>query len=226
MDDFLTSRYRTVGILTVLVIVAFFLVLLFVQYREKKNISMRLRVFYSDIVQSLLISKNMNGMPGEWGWKPGYKNVNLLNGNFFNYLKVEENCAQAPGTCMPNVAYKSIKEKETNINLYNFPSVRLRNGISLAVETIGKCKRTNQACALVYVDLNNVEEPNAFGKDLFVFTIINSGTVAFLPYDSYLSKDKLKDDINYGCNKISKIAMYCSGYLAKNDWIIDKDYPW
>lgn len=226
MDDFLRSKFRAVGAVTVLVIAIFFIVLLFVQFREKKDTSLRLKVFYSDIVQSLLLSKNSNGLPGEWGWKPGYKNINLLNNNFFNYLKIEENCAVEPGTCMPKVAYKSIKEKETSVNLYKFPAVRLRNGISLAVETVGKCTRTNEACALVYVDLNNIEEPNAFGKDLFVFVIINSGTVAFLPYNYSLSINDLKDDVTYGCNKISKAAMYCAAYMAKNGWKIDNDYPW
>lgn len=226
MDDFLRTRFRSVGAVTILVIAVFFIVLLFVQFREKKDTSMRLKVFYSEIVQSLLLSKNNNGVPGEWGWKPGYRNVDLLNNNFFSYLQVEENCASEQGTCIPKVSYKSIKEKETSVNLYKFPSVRLKNGISLAVETIGKCTRTNEACALVYIDLNNLEEPNAFGKDLFVFLIINSGTVAFVPYDYSLSESVLKNDVTYGCNKISKAAMYCAAYLAKNGWTINSEYPW
>lgn len=226
MDDFLITRFRTVGVVAILVTVVLFIVLLFVQYKEKKDTSMRLRVLYSDIVQSLLISKNVNGFPGEWGWKPGYKNVDLLNNNFFANLKIEENCTRDPGNCMPNVNYKSIKEKDTSVNLYNFPSVKLHNGISLAVETVGKCKRANETCAIVYVDLNGVEQPNAFGKDLFVFTIINSGTVAFLPYGYHLSDEKLTDDMTYGCNKFSKMAMYCCAYIAKNNWSIDNSYPW
>ena len=226
MDDFLRSRFRIVGAFCILFLAILFIVLLFVQYREKKNTSMQLRVFNSEIIQAMLISKNANGTPGEWGWKPGYKNIDLLNTNVFGYLKVDEDCSAEPGNCMPKTNYKSIKEKKTNINLYKFPSVRLKNGISIAVETVGKCTKRNSVCALVYTDLNGPEEPNAFGKDMFVFVIVNSGTIAFLPYNSTLSIDQLQYDTNYGCNKFSKVAMNCCALIAKKGWLIDGKYPW
>lgn len=226
MDDYLKKRFRVIGVVTILIVAIFFIVLLFVQFREKKNTSIRLRVFYSEIVQALLISKNSNGVPSEWGWKPGYKNKDLLTNYFFNYLKVEESCVDNPGKCIPKENYLSIKENKTNVNIYNFPSVKLKNGISIAVETVSKCKKKNSVCAIVYTDLNGVEEPNAFGKDLFVFVIINSGTVAFQPYNYSWTVDQLRYDTNYGCNKFSKAAMSCAALISKNNWNIDSKYPW
>lgn len=226
MDEFLQSRFRAVGAVTVLVLAIFFIVLLFVQYREKKDTAIKLKIFYSDIVQALLISKNYNSVAGEWGLKPGYKNVEILNNNLFHYLKVKENCAQKPGTCMPDTKYKSIKEKQTNINLYNFPSVSLQNGISIAVETIGKCKKSNEPCAIIYTDLNGPEEPNAFGKDLFVFLMINHQSVAVLPYNNSLSTDELRNNAKFGCNENADVAMNCCALIARKGWRIDKKYPW
>ena len=226
MDDFLRSRFRVVGVVTLLVLVVFFVVLLFVQYREKKNTALKLKIIYSDIMQSLLISKNYNGVPGEWGWKPGYKNVELLENNVFSQLKIAENCMSEPGKCMPDVKYKSIKEKVTNINLYDYPSIRLRNGISIAVETIGKCKRDNQVCAFMFVDLNGPEQPNAFGKDLFVLQIINNESSPLKVYDDKLSVSELRNNQKYGCNKDSNMALYCSALIKANQWKITSDYPW
>ncbi len=226
MDDFLRSRFRVVGVVTLIILVVFFVVLLFVQHREKKNTALKLKVIYSDILQSLLMSKNYNGVPGEWGWKPGYKNIDLLENNVFSQLKISQNCMANPGKCMPNVKYKSIKEKVTNVNLYNYPSIRLRNGISIAVETIGKCKYDNQVCAFMYVDLNGPDEPNAFGKDLFVLQIVNSENMPLRVYDERLSLSELRSDEKFGCNKNAKIALYCSAYIKANQWKITTDYPW
>lgn len=226
MDEYLRNRFRILGVCAVIVLTVFCICLLFLQLKEKKNTSMKLRSFYSDMVQALLISKNTNGPPGEWGFKPGYKNVELLNNNLFNYLKVQENCSSHPGHCIPNLSYKSIKDKDTNVNLYKFPSVKLANGIAFAVETIGLCKKHNDLCALIYVDLNSVEAPNIFGKDMFVFAIINNGTVAFVPYNDDKDIDYLKNDINYGCNKKSKIAMNCAALIKNSNWQINASYPW
>lgn len=226
MDDFLKSRFRTVGVVTLLILVVFFVVLLFVQYREKKNTAFKLKVIYSDIIQSLLMSKNYNGVPGEWGWKPGYKNIDLIEFNVFSQLKIARNCLDTPGDCMPDVKYKSIKEKVTNVNLHNYPSVRLRNGIAIAIETVGKCKRDDQVCAFMYVDLNGYEEPNAFGKDLFLFQIVNNESAPLKVYGEGLSTSELISHEKFGCNKDASMALYCSALIKANEWKITSEYPW
>lgn len=226
MDDFLTSRFRVVGVVTLLVLVVFFVVLLFVQYREKKDTAIKLKVIYSDINQSLLMSKNYNGSPGEWGWKPGYKNIELIENNVFSQLKISRNCMAAPSNCLADIKYKSIKEKATSVNLYNYPSIRLRNGISIAVETISKCKRDNEVCAFMYLDLNGPEEPNAFGKDLFLLQIVNNESTPLKVYGDGLSLDDLRGNEKFGCNKESNMALYCGALIKANQWKITSDYPW
>lgn len=226
MDELSRNKFRSVGATAIIILAIFFVVLLFVQQREKKNISMKLKVFASDITQAILMSKNENGLPSEWGLKPGYKNVDILQHSLFKYLKISENCTEQPGTCFIDGNYKSIKEKETKFNLYNFPSVKMRNGISLAVETVSRCNKDNEICAIVYIDLNNTEQPNAFGKDMFVFSIVNSGVSPFRPYNHLVPLEGLKNDYKYGCNKDSEVAIYCAALIAKNSWKINASYPW
>ena len=61
---------------------------------------------------------------------------------------------------------------------------------------------------------------------LFVFTIINNDTYAFVPYNNDLSADMLKNDLLYGCNSNSESAMNCAAVISKNNWKIDSEYPW
>ena len=226
MDELSKNKFRSLGAIAITIVAVFFIVLLFVQQREKKNISLKLKAFNSEVIQALLISKNENGIPEDWCLKPGYKNIDTLKNNVFKYLRIDEDCTENPGTCFFDGNYKSIKEKETNFNLYNFPSVKMKNGISIAIETISKCSQHNEICAIVYIDINNIEEPNAFGKDMFVFAIINNGSQPFKPYDMTLTEHVLKNDTKYGCNKESKAAIYCAAMIAQNGWKIDSSYPW
>ena len=226
MDDFFKSRMRIVGVVTIIIVAVLVILFIFMQYKEKKNTALKLRMFYSDMTQTIQYSRATNGVPGEWGWVPGYKNIDLLNSYLASYMKVSENCISSRGTCMPNDNYRSVNGKLTTVNLYNIPSVKLQNGISFAVETVSRCQKQGSTCAVVYVDINNVEKPNMFGKDLFVFLIMNTNSVAFIPYNSRLPGFALASDEKYGCNKKADIAMYCSALIFSNGWSIDKTYPW
>lgn len=226
MDDIQSKKMRAVGALAVLVIAILTIFFTFLNAREKKNTSLILRMFYSDMAQTLQFSMNTNGAPGEWGWHGGYKNADLINNYLANYLRVSENCVKDKGSCFPDINYKNLNEKPTSINLSKLPSIKLHNGISIAVESISSCRKKNSPCALVYVDINGIEEPNMFGRDLFVFMIVNSNSVPFLPYNSRIPQEQYSDNKKYGCNKTSDIAMYCSALIYSKGWTIDKTYPW
>ena len=226
VDEICRNKFRAVGAIAVLVIAIFGIFFLFYQQREKKNTAMKLRLFFSDMTQTMQYSMNINGPPGEWGLHGGYKNVDSLNNYLVNYLRISENCINQSGKCFTDINYKNLKKQDTDVNLSKLPSVRLNNGISLAFETISSCKTKDKICVLVYSDLNGEKPPNIFGKDLFVFTIINSQAAAFMPYNLSISPEDLSKDETYGCNKSAKIPMYCSGLLYTKNWSIDSKYPW
>lgn len=226
MDEISRRKMRAVGAIAVLVIAVLAIFFIFLQYKVKKNTALMLRMFYSDMTQTLQYTMTSNGPPGDWGWHGGYRNADLINNYLAGYLRVSQNCIKEPGKCMPDVKYKTLNNTFTNVNLSKLPAVKLQNGISFAIESIGSCKAKNSPCALLYVDLNNIEEPNMFGKDLFIFMIVNSNSVAFMPYNSSLPSNELSGNAKYGCNKKAQLPMYCSALIYANGWSIDKNYPW
>ena len=136
------------------------------------------------------------------------------------FVRFSENCISSRGTCMPKDNYRSVNGKLTTVNLYNIPSVKLQNGISFAVEAVSRCQKQGSTCAVVYVDINNVEKPNMFGKDLFVFLIMNTNSVAFIPYNSRLPGFALASDEKYGCNKKADIALYNTKSHGRNGYTV------
>lgn len=226
MDEFTKEKFRALGAIAVIILAILLLFFIFYHQREKKNIAMKLRLFFSDMTQTMQYSMNINGQPGEWDWHAGYKNADVINNYIASYLRVAENCVKTVGNCFPDSEYKNLSKDYTNVNLYKLPALKLQNGISLAFETISSCKKDRQICAVVYVDMNGIDPPNMFGKDLFVFTIINSSATAFLPYNLSVKSDNLTVDEKMGCNKSALLPMYCSALLYIKNWNIDSKYPW
>lgn len=226
MDEISRDKFRAVGAIAVLVIAILAIFFIFYQQREKKNTAMKLRLFFSDMTQTMQYSMNINGPPGEWGWRAGYKNADIISNYIAGYLRISENCVTTIGNCFSDVEYKNLRRDYTNVNLYKLPALTLQNGISIAFETISSCKSQGKICALVYADINGSNPPNVFGKDLFIFTIINSSAAAFLPYNLSIKSNDLTVDEKLGCNKSALIPMYCSGLLYTKNWSIDSKYPW
>ena len=225
MDRSTEKKFRALGAIIFVLVATFLLVAIFMQNKEKKDTSIKLKVLYSDMNSALNYAKITNGQLSYWGLMGGYKNTTTLNNNIFNNMNIEANCTIKQNNCFPETNYKSIKKKQTNINPSQYPSVRLKNGASISIETISNCKY-NETCAILYLDINGIEKPNALGKDLFVFTIINTDGNLVKPYGHDLPKDKLLNDTKYGCNKNSEAALYCGAYILKNNWKINKKYPW
>lgn len=226
MDEITKSKIRNYGAIAVVLIIILFAILFMMQYKEKAIMAAKLNIINTELNQSIAMSITENDLPAQWGFRGGYKNIPLLQQNFFHYFQVDKYCLHTPDDCMPDVKYKSIKEKETEVNLRKFPSVKLKNGVSLAIEAVSSCQKKNEQCALIYVDINNIEEPNAFGKDLFVFSLINSQRNSVTPYGFGLPIKDIQNDENYGCNKKANMALYCAALLKANGWKANSKYPW
>ena len=57
----LTEKYRVLGVVVLLIIVVSFIFFSFWSQREKKNVSFKLKLFYSDMLQTIQYSVNNNG---------------------------------------------------------------------------------------------------------------------------------------------------------------------
>ena len=75
----------------------------------------------------------------------------------------------------------------------------------------------------VVLDLNGSQEPNTYGKDVFVLKRVPEKGVMPNGYD--LSNEEVETgcSINTG---VSLYNQYCAEKIRRAGWKIDKDYPW
>lgn len=220
-----TEKYRVLGVVVLLIIVVSFIFFSFWSQREKKNVSFKLKLFYSDMFQTIQYSVNNNGPLAEWSWDTSDKDT-FLNDHIINYLRVSKKCLDSQNDCFPQKHYFNLNGLKTNVNLSKYPSVVLQNGISVAFKLNHNCSKKDSVCAFVFVDINGKENPNKFGKDLFVFVIENSEKIPFTPFKHVNDTYVFLTDKKYGCNKYSDMPMYCAAYLFTTNWSIDSRYPW
>jgi len=226
MDKDLLIKYRTLGAISVVVILSMFFISSFVSLKEKKDLGFRAKMFYSDLSQAIQYSYNENGLPGQWGFVEDDKNINLINNYLLNTLRVSINCLEATSGCAFSGYYKNLGNKNTKLNIGSLPSVRLHNGTTIAFETKSACLNPDETCLWIYADLNGVDAPNVIGKDLLVFELKNSSSSYFkLLGLSDASVDILNDKI-YGCSKKATQPLFCSAVLFTKNWQFDKSYPW
>lgn len=70
----------------------------------------------------------------------------------------------------------------------------------------------------VYVDINGTNNPNTFGKDIFIFVIdFDHNNVKPYGYNT--------NNINDHCSKSSS-GFYCAAKIMADGWKIKDDYPW
>ena len=219
------KKIRILSACIVIALVVLVLFFTFLSQREKTNASVKLKLFYSDMVQTMQYSVADNGSVADWNWKIKDK-AGFLNDYIIKYLRVSQNCLSSKGGCFSSRSYFNLAGLRTNYNLSKFPSVILQNGISLAFDLNNNCAKNDSVCATVFVDLNNKNEPNKFGKDLFVFVIKNTESVPFVPFKHVNDTSIFLNDKRYGCNKYAEMPMYCAAYLLSTNWFIDSNYPW
>ncbi len=114
-------------------------------------------------------------------------------------------------------------------NFRNYYSIQLSNGtlVMFAYNGSGTYDKDGNflyftlSAPMIWVDVNGPAEPNMAGRDFFVFTI-SPGRNAFVTYgfngsDSFLSS---------GCSENTDYPYTCATLLQKNNWEMDKNYPW
>ncbi len=89
----------------------------------------------------------------------------------------------------------------------------------------------------ILVDINGYKNPNRFGRDLFVFSILpDYGLVPYgykgscdegNAYDTF-DREYLKSAWRYGCSKQAgqTNGAFCSALIMTDGWEIRDDYPW
>lgn len=226
MDKFLVEKYRTLGIVALIVTLSLTLLSSFLTLKTKKDFGFKSKMFYSDMMQSIQYSINNNDLPSQWALHVDGLNQVSIKENVLNTIRVSKDCLDLQKGCFYDGYYKNLANKLTAKKFGNKPSVLLSNGVSVAFEPSGDCRLEDDSCLLMYVDLNNLEPPNTIGKDLIVFELTNKQTGYLKPFGLNLGFGEILNNSKFGCSKKSSEPLYCSSLLFSKNWQYDKRYPW
>ena len=78
---------------------------------------------------------------------------------------------------------------------------------------------------LLSVDINGMQKPNTWGKDVFLMGISQSNSKFNMFGYEQKSRDTLMNHSSWGC-KTSKTTYYCGAVIQQDGWEIKDDYPW
>ena len=81
---------------------------------------------------------------------------------------------------------------------------------------------------LIYVDINGLQKPNTFGKDVFVMNL-RSNADKLKMFGEGLPRDTLLNRSTWGCadtGRTTNTAIYCGALIQNDGWQIKDDYPW
>lgn len=171
----------------------------------------KVKKFYSTMNQALLYAINENGTIKEWDFDNTNKEIAVTK--FFEYLrpylKISKDCKTSSG-CIADEAYKYLNNSQQTY--YNkFPKyykliladgscMWLRVNIYNSKICSDKEGSYTDTCGLVWIDVNGELPPNTFGKDTFVFAIL---------------ENKIVPSNNDIC-KIGNSGWGCAGYILQN----------
>ena len=191
---------------------------------QKKVAETKLKHFYSEINNVMRLSANDNGVDID-GWVVRDKSYNeaelrdLINTYFAPYLKI---------------SYMKPVEKNPNSSAQCRMLVVLHNSTAFSIYV-----DANGGDIFFHPDPSKYDFANPRHSFAFQMTktatdfgddrLNNFNSVSFVqPYilnwDG--TKNMLKNDSRFGCNRTSRSKQYCTKYIEMNDWKIPWDYPW
>lgn len=226
MDNDLIVKYRTLGVIGLVVIIGLVIITSFLSLKEKKDFSYKSKMFFADLSQAVQYSVNNNGLPGQWGFLDDSDNISVINNFLLSSVRISKDCLNEKKGCFQSADYKNLSGQNTSTILSKYPSVVMKNGVSLAFESKGNCANKGDVCLVIFADINGLNSPNVIGKDLLVFELMNTDSAQLKPWGSSLGFAAAINDKRYGCTKTARLPFACSALLFSKNWRYDKTYPW
>lgn len=252
---FLVRRDAVTLMQTMLIMGIVFLVLFMLlavpfynSYKQKRSVA-AYRSLYSTLQQankyySLVHAMNMNEYDTSLP-------INVFAERYFTpYLSIDSYCKGSQKGCWNTPQYKDLKNNPMfDKSLYS---------IVLADKTVLGFHKSKDNLISIIADIDGPVGYNKLGKDIFVFYIYNNQKrpkrcpeeaykkyyikdgihlggydKCGIPHDVYSYKDIVKNKVDEGCSKKSKlikdglgIGAACGALISKSGWVIDKVYPW
>ncbi len=115
-------------------------------------------------------------------WNFNTTTENFVQNYMLPYIGVAQNCGMTEEGCFA----KEYSAKNTGPVIDNsYYKILLSDGSTIATKITPGCSDTNPSeCVDFIVDVNGMEKPNVWGKDVFEFQILNSLS-AVIPYGTF-----------------------------------------
>ena len=215
---------------------------LIANYQKKKAVT-QLKATYSILSQAFERAKTDYGDMTYWDTGDYYgqtsNNTELSKSFTEKYFVPYINPIKNYGlTTFQNIGYNAIyklsKDKEIGVLGGQRYIVTLANGAIVAFSLDGHCDETgtdsngNWVCnsgwyytnVYMIVDINGMQKPNTFGKDLFVMTIASNK----FGFYTYSNKVNDREWLLKACSKDSTENRHCGRLIQYDGWEIN--YPW
>lgn len=220
----------------------------FISIRKKQSVE-ALRVAYSTLLQAnkmytLAVGDNMNE------YDTGLHVKEFAEKYFTPYLSISAFCKNSQSGCWKSPQYKDLKNRKMfNKSQY---SIVLSNksvlgfyknkaglvSIILDIDGPAGINKLGRDVFIFYV-YNSSTLPKICDDSVYTGKNIQNGIYlggydkCGIPHDSYEYKDLISKNLYEACNKKAPTDDFglgagaaCATILQKNDWLIDKKYPW
>ena len=189
-----------------------------VENYQKQEMASRLKKAYSIVNQAIKLSEVQND---EYkNWDTDLDPISYLNKYWLPYFSVNTVCttysvcgyeSNAPWTRYNGGGAYTAFGNDT----WRVPFTT-SDGMLYSISVNGG---TEEASSMIFIDINGAKGPNRFGRDFFMFTRTNAGTIQPFGYD------KTDDEVNSDCQKTGECD-FCAAKLMREDWKVNSGYPW
>lgn len=180
---------------------------------KKKVIATRLEKVYSDLLQALKMSELENGPCENWDWANfdnWYKSDSFANEYLFNYMAGTKSEVYHHGDWFPKTPNGGRVFRTNKIHSWNDVLIGFSGGT-----VVGNSTKYEYSTLLILVDIDGLKGKDAFGSDVFVFSLSRDGKLT--PYCSDSARAVMLNDNRGVCG---------SAIISLDGWKIADDYPY
>lgn len=196
---------------------------------QKNQVISQLKKTYSTLSQAFAMATAEYESPEGWDIS-GLDSYGFAQKYLYPYLNIAKDCGtETTGDCVFRVS-------KLNSDTYGdfgttHPRFYLNDGTEIALRMFNL---NGEVWTNIYIDVNGNKNPNKYGKDIFMYTIMFVSTDSnvigkLLPTGGGLTRAEILTNNEYGCSKNvsgSNTGAYCSALIMVDGWHMAKDYPW
>lgn len=191
----------------------------------------KLKKAYTEFSQAIIQLSNDYGCSGDiacTGLFPSIADYNVFGDAVSSYFKGVKNCRSTTKQgCMSSLVSTQTDGSLTRSSMDAGPGMYrfvTADGVSFSMQSYAdtnancndKTGNFKHHCADLFIDVNGLQGPNNYGRDIYEFAIVNDNGPALYPYGG----KKLADWQAFeGCDPPSHTpGVYCAGRIMQEGW--------